>query len=144
MQKRDFVKKISAASLLASLGIPLDSCNPNSIPEPDPEPSNNDPITIDMSQAPFDELQQDQGWALDTNNKILLLNLSGAIIALTSVCTHASCSTDWEYNTGDNQFLCKCHNSTFGTDGMVIDGPATAPLTLFEVTQDGNTLTINR
>jgi cytochrome b6-f complex iron-sulfur subunit len=144
MEKRDFVKKVSAATLLASLGIPLDSCNPNSIPEPDPKPQNTDPVLIDLTMAPYTDLLNDQGWVLDETNKLLLLNLNGEIIALTSICTHALCSTDWDYNTGDMQFLCRCHNSIFGADGTVVLGPATSPLTRYEVSREGDILTVNK
>lgn len=144
MEKRTFIKKVSAAALLTSMGISIDSCSPGSIPEPDPKPTSNDPITIDITQPPFTDLQNDQGWALDTTNKILLVNLGGTITALTSVCTHSGCSVDWEYSSTTEHFRCTCHNSVFDTGGLVINGPATKALSIYSVSRDGNTITITR
>ncbi|MFT6941141.1 MAG: cytochrome b6-f complex iron-sulfur subunit [Cyclobacteriaceae bacterium] len=139
MKKRDFVKKVSAAALLTSIGVSLESCSPGSIPEPDGTIST-DPIVIDIAQSPFLDLQNDQGWALDAENSLLLVNLGGVITALTSVCTHAGCNTQWQY--GNQIFICMCHNSRFDTRGNVTAGPATAPLLKFGVTQSGTILTI--
>ena len=144
MEKREFLKKVSAATLLTSLGITIDSCSPGSIPEPDPKPSGNDPVIIDITESPFTDLQNDQGWALDTSNKILLVNIGGNISALTSVCTHAGCSTDWVYSSSSEIFQCRCHNSEFDPEGAVVSGPANKPLSVFSVAQDGNILTITR
>ena len=144
MEKREFVKKVTAASLLASLGIPLDSCNPNSIPEPDSTPDATGDILIDLTATAYKDLQTDEGWVIDNTNKLLLLNLGGNIIALTNVCTHAGCSTDWVYTSADQLFLCQCHNSVFDTSGNVVNGPANQPLKSYVTTRDGDLLTVKK
>ena len=145
MEKREFVKKVSAASLMATLGLTIDGCNPNSIPEPSPEEEeDNWPIRIDLTSAPYQPLLENQGWVLDDENKLLLLNIDDVIIALTSVCTHANCSKDWEFESNDAQFKCTCHNSIFDTNGDVIQGPATVPLQAFSVEREENLITIRK
>ena len=93
---------------------------------------------------PYTPLQSDQGWLIDTANKLLLLNLNDEIIALTNVCTHARCTTDWDYDSGNEQFLWMCHNSVFDAIGNVKEGPATVALERFEVSRDGNMVTVTR
>jgi cytochrome b6-f complex iron-sulfur subunit len=144
MEKRDFIKKASAATILASMGITIDSCSPGSIPEPDPKPSSNDPVVIDITTDAFKDLQNDQGWAIDSDNKILLLNISDSFVAFDARCTHAGCFNDWNFNGSESKLTCQCHSSTFTTNGEVVTGPATEPLTKYDITREGDFLTINR
>ena len=81
---------------------------------------------------------------MDDENKLLLLNIDDTIIALTSVCTHANCSKDWEFESSAAQFRCTCHNSIFDTNGDVIQGPATIPLKSYSVERQDNVLTIRK
>lgn len=145
MEKREFVKKVSAATLLASLGLTLDSCSPDSIPEPTPEDEeDNWPKVIDLTADPYQDLLTDQGWVRDDENKLLLLNIDDNIIALTSICTHSGCSKDWDYSSDGEQFICNCHDSVFSSSGLVIQGPASRPLTSYRVQRDTNTITISK
>jgi cytochrome b6-f complex iron-sulfur subunit len=145
MEKREFVKKVSAATVLATLGLTIDGCNPNSIPEPPPEDEeDNWPKVIDLTQSPYQPLLEDQGWIADDQNKLLLLNIGGNILALSNVCTHAGCSKDWDYESQTSLFRCTCHNSLFNSNGGVEQGPATAPLKSYSVEQTDNTITIRK
>ena len=61
--------------------------------------------------------------------------------AYSMFCTHAGCATF----LSAQQFLCPCHGSKFGSDGAVLQGPASSSLpklpTSYNATTD--TLTIN-
>jgi cytochrome b6-f complex iron-sulfur subunit len=62
-----------------------------------------------------------------------------AFTALTSTCTHATCTI-----TGfdGSDYICPCHGSRFTTTGRVAGGPAAAPLRTFATQFSNNVLTI--
>lgn len=51
---------------------------------------------------------------------------SGALHAVSSVCTHLGCLVKW--NPTATSWDCPCHGSRFDVDGGVLDGPATRAL----------------
>lgn len=51
--------------------------------------------------------------------------------AVNPTCTHRGCTVGWQAE--ENAFVCPCHGSKFGIDGEVSNGPATQPLSTYEV-----------
>lgn len=51
---------------------------------------------------------------------------SGALIAVSPVCTHMKCKVHW--NGVETSWDCPCHGSRFSPDGSVLEGPAVEPL----------------
>lgn len=143
MDKRQFLKSASAATVLAVLGVSLEACESDTV---DPNSGGNNEgnnggtgLTIDLTDSTFQSLQTAGNWVLHPNENILLVNVSGNIRAFTSVCTHSGCSRDWALASNAT---CTCHGSVFNTEGNVVSGPANGALTQFQVTRDGNTITI--
>ncbi|GAA0664188.1 FAD-dependent oxidoreductase [Streptomyces thermocarboxydovorans] len=50
----------------------------------------------------------------------------GALHAVSARCTHMGCLV--AFNAAERAWECPCHGSRFGTDGTVLQGPATRPL----------------
>jgi cytochrome b6-f complex iron-sulfur subunit len=62
------------------------------------------------------------------------------VIAVNPTCTHKGCTVAWEAK--NNNFLCPCHGSDFGTDGKVLKGPADKPLKTYQAKIEGNAILV--
>ncbi len=58
----------------------------------------------------------------------------GYFYAVSAVCTHLGCITNWK--SEDGIIVCPCHGSKFDKEGKVIDGPAPRPLPRFSMVLD--------
>ena len=65
---------------------------------------------------------------------------ANTVVALSAICTHLGCAVT--YSSSASNFPCPCHNTIFGLDGAVKQGPALLPLKSYPVTFDGQTITI--
>lgn len=64
---------------------------------------------------------------LDKEQKVYIVRArEGNFYALSAVCTHLGCITNWKSEEG--VIACPCHGSRFDTGGAVIGGPAPRPL----------------
>ncbi|WP_236004717.1 Rieske (2Fe-2S) protein [Nonomuraea antri] len=64
----------------------------------------------------------------------------GVFKAFSSVCTHKGCAVS---TPKDNVITCACHGSEFATDsGQATKGPATAPLTPYQVKVEGDGIVV--
>lgn len=72
---------------------------------------------------------------LDIQQKVFIVRAKeGYFYALSAVCTHLGCITNWKPEQGI--IACPCHGSKFNTDGTKIAGPAPRPLPRFSMILD--------
>jgi cytochrome b6-f complex iron-sulfur subunit len=72
---------------------------------------------------------------LDEGQKVYIVRAKeGYFYALSAVCTHLGCITNWKADQGI--IACPCHGSKFNTDGTKIAGPAPRPLERFSMVLD--------
>mgnify|MGYP006266619023 CR=1 FL=1 len=152
MDRKEFIRTSGAALLLATLGIPLQSCSededenitpqdPNDDDDDEGSDDDSDGISFNITESPFNVLETVDSWLLHPDENILILNAAGAIRAFTSVCTHSGCARDWSF--ANAQARCQCHGSIFNQDGEVVQGPAGRALEEFSVSRDGDTVTVS-
>ena len=141
MNRRDLIRNIAAGtatlfivpSFVTSCEDDPEDTNPN--PDPDTDP---DTLTIDLANNKYSSLASVGGSIVESS--IIIMNTGDQFLALSSVCTHQGCEVS--YNHGNSNLPCPCHGSVFNTTGSVLQGPASSPLTKYEVTQEGDILSI--
>lgn len=92
---------------------------------------------------------------LDKEQQLLSTNLGGSdkkalvirdptdsdrLIGVNPTCTHAGCTVTWE--SEQQAFVCPCHDSQFSSDGKVLEGPATKPLSSYQVKSEGDSILV--
>lgn len=156
--RKQFLKTAGSTALFATLGIGLFGCSSSTDAmdgtEVTPPSGNGDgepiiisgdgnTITLDLGVESLAGLNDEGGWMLIREATTLVVNVDGNTIrAFTSVCTHAGCSTNWQFSS--NRFECTCHGSRFNTSGSVVRGPATRDLDEFSVSRENDIVTINK
>lgn len=72
---------------------------------------------------------------LDVKQKVYVIRAKeGYFYALSAICTHLGCITNWKPEAGI--IACPCHGSKFNEDGEKIAGPAPRPLPRFAISLD--------
>lgn len=81
---------------------------------------------------------------LNKEQKVFIVRANeGYFYALTAVCTHLGCITNWKSEEGI--IACPCHGSKFDREGGLIEGPAPRSLPRFSMTTDEQgTLTVDK
>ncbi len=139
MNRRELIKNVAAGTItLFVVPAAFTSCEKDSI---DPDDNNNpddNTLTIDLNAAKYSDLGSAGGFVMEGD--IIIINTGDGFIALSSICTHQGCTVS--YDSGSNNLPCPCHGSVYSTSGSVLQGPANAPLKKYELTQEGDILTI--
>lgn len=98
--------------------------------KPDPGP----PTEFDLGEA---QLFLPNSRTVRSGIPAAIYNTSGQYSALSLSCTHLGCTVEED---GEG-FVCPCHGSRYNKDGLVLQGPAKAPLRAFRVEKtEDNTL----
>ncbi len=124
--RRDFFNEITVAALgIAGLGaavVTYQYLSPNVLFEPLPTFRAGNPDTYAPESVTFRE--QEQVYIVRTKE--------GGFYAVSAVCTHLGCITQWKEDA--RQIQCPCHGSKFEPNGKKIEGPAPRPLPHFAIT----------
>ena len=73
---------------------------------------------------------------------ILIQTAGGELRAFSAVCTHLTCTVDYESDTGT--LFCPCHNGRFDLAGNVLSGPPPRPLDIYDVEVSGEDIFVSR
>ena len=140
MNRRELIRNIAAGTVtLFVVPAALTSCEDDL---PDPDDNNNPPddniLSIDLTNDKYSNLGLEGGFVKEGD--LIIINTGDGFIALSSICTHEGCSVS--YSSEDNNLPCPCHGSVYSTTGSVLEGPAENPLKKYELSQEGDILTI--
>lgn len=117
--RRQFFIKLGAGSLavsgLGACAFGLRYLSPSVLYEPSPIVSVGKP-----DRFPIDSVTSDPSLG------IFIVRVQQGFLAMSAICTHLGCMTEWRQEAG--VITCPCHGSTFQRDGTVIGGPAPRPL----------------
>jgi cytochrome b6-f complex iron-sulfur subunit len=144
--RREFLSgltKIAGGTVLGYVSLPLlMSCEPTSVPLEPELPSTplgaNGELAVNISaltQGNPAIVVPNFTSPADSFGVIVTLTPDGLVHALSMKCTHQGCSVSGQLTPSDH-IVCPCHNSQFALDGSVLLGPATVPLSSYQVLPD--------
>ncbi|MBE7384311.1 MAG: ubiquinol-cytochrome c reductase iron-sulfur subunit [Leptolyngbya sp. SIO1E4] len=143
MKRREFINWVGLGALASSLPVAIAACrSSDTASAPDGAPAESE-TEVDSTRredgfaavgtvAALDEAGFISDKSFQGSQVVVIRNPAdeAAVLAVDSLCTHQGCSVEWD--SGASTFACPCHGSTFNSDGSVAQGPATAPLGIFE------------
>jgi cytochrome b6-f complex iron-sulfur subunit len=94
------------------------------------------PITFPLADLPVGGVK----YATYGDVPLLIMRTSESIRAFSLVCTHLGCIVQW--NQGEREFYCPCHDGYFDQFGEVTAGPPPVPLEQFPAVVEGDQVII--
>ncbi len=90
------------------------------------------------------EVEEGQAKAFEVGDAVVAVaRVGGTLYAFSDVCTHRGCNLSQGGEIDGTTIECECHGSAFEmTDGSVVSGPATEPLAVFGVREEGGELQV--
>jgi nitrite reductase/ring-hydroxylating ferredoxin subunit len=91
-----------------------------------------------------DEIGEGQAKAFDIGGQpIAVARVNGELLAFSDICTHRQCNLTSGGEIDGTVIDCECHGSRFDMKtGEVLEGPATEPIAVFEVRDEGGDLQV--
>jgi cytochrome b6-f complex iron-sulfur subunit len=170
MEREEFLAKLGIGALTICMGSCLSACGkggdpapagggpptnnpptnnpPTNNPPTNNPPTNNPPTNNPPSTAIFTidlgSSIKNVGDSTVSNGVILARlgteNIPASFIAVQVACTHEGGTL--AYNSNQGLFICPLHGSMFSKSGSVVQGPAVASLKQYNVSIEGNTLSV--
>ena len=136
MNRKEFLSTLGLGAAAIACSYCINGCKP--LDNPITAPTNVN-FTLDLT-APANAALKTNGGYLYSGGLIIARTVGGAFVALSQLCTHAGGTV--QYVSGSNSFYCPNHGSSFATNGSVINGPATSPLTAYHTSLSGSSLRV--
>jgi cytochrome b6-f complex iron-sulfur subunit len=152
--RREFIERAGMTAVMSTFGLSFfTACSESEGPDqPTPPPNTPPPTssngitiagnTIQIELTTQTALAVNGAWLLIIQAQTLVVNVAGAYMAMTSVCTHSGCDRNWTFS--NSKFVCTCHGSEFDTSGNVLQGPANQPLRSYTARLSGTVLTVTK
>jgi Rieske Fe-S protein len=132
-----------ALAACSTTAVPFDATGGGTIPHDEQVPTPTtaaDGQAAAISIASTADVPVGGGLVISRVNLVVTQPVAGEFKAFSSVCPHVGCLLDKVANGTVN---CPCHGSTFRiSDGAVVTGPATRPLTPVIITVANDTITL--
>jgi cytochrome b6-f complex iron-sulfur subunit len=125
VSRREFLNEITLGALgiagLGAVALTYQFFSPNVLFEPATTFRAGNPDLYPINSVSYLQDQQ-----------VYIVRTSGGFYAVSSVCTHLGCVTQWKAEA--NMIACPCHGSKFTSEGKKLEGPAPRPLPHFSIT----------
>lgn len=91
-----------------------------------------------------DQIAEGEAEAFDVGGvEIAVARSGGTLYGFSDICTHRSCNLANGGEVDGTTIECECHGSVFDmATGDVVEGPATEPIQIYPVSDDGGDLRI--
>lgn len=148
MKRKEFIQKLLVNGSIAAVlpSVVLQSCEKSDdddlLSTGKSNQTGDNEISVDLNDTANSSLQTVGGFIQLSESNIILINTgNNEFVALSSLCTHQSCTVT--YSSSANTLPCPCHGSVFNIDGSVNTGPASSPLKLYDTEFANNIITIS-
>ena len=146
MKRREFLNWAGIGLLASYLPVALAACSNQANNEtPDAETATESEVSTVPDEQGYlaigttQELNQ-VGYLIHSQSNVIVFRNGNNLSALSMICTHQGCNVDWKKTS--NSLYCACHGSEFTADGEVLAGPASSPLSTFEVKEENQSILV--
>ena len=98
-----------------------------------------------VTVAKADEVGEGEVRAYQIGDQLVAVSrVNGELLAFSDICTHRQCNLSSGGEIEGTVIECECHGSRFDMKtGEVVDGPATDPIPVFQVRDEGGELRVS-
>ena len=141
MKRYEFLTVLGVSAGTVIFAPFLASCSKDITATSDPIPSGASGVdfTLDLTLAANAPLLTNGG-SLVKSGIIVAKTSGGVYVAVAAACTHEGANV--VFDSANSKFHCPNHGSNFGTNGSLLNGPATTALKLYNTQLTGTSLRV--